>query len=89
MTAYHLVLLRRGNCHRTWRKLATKDGQALVTDQFRFVHVWEKRGDRWLLTADQVTVIKLPPAQQITKQPTSPARKHRNQNLPKARKLSF
>jgi len=38
---------------------ATKDGQQRITGQFRFVHVWERRGNRWQLIVDQTTAVSL------------------------------
>jgi ketosteroid isomerase-like protein len=52
---------------------ATKDGQQRITGQFRFVHAWERRGDRWQLTVDQTTAVRIPPSvQRITKQTAVP-----------------
>jgi ketosteroid isomerase-like protein len=39
---------------------ATRDGQKRMSGQFRFIHVWEKRGARWQLTIDQTTAVRNP-----------------------------
>ena len=44
--------------------VGTKDGKEQITNQFRFVHVWERRDRRWQLTVDQVTAFNMPLVQQ-------------------------
>jgi ketosteroid isomerase-like protein len=39
----------------------TTNGQKRLSGQFRFVHIWEKRGARWRLTVDQTTAVRNPP----------------------------
>lgn len=41
-------------------RLITKDGREMVTGQFRFIHVWEKRNGQWQLIIDQVTAVTNP-----------------------------
>jgi ketosteroid isomerase-like protein len=51
----------------------TKDGQTRNTGQFRFIHVWEKRGRGWQLAVDQTTAVRNPKmTEQITKGKTTP-----------------
>lgn len=42
------------------RSVVLEDAKKRVGTPFRFVHVWEKRGGKWVLTVDQVTAVRGP-----------------------------